>query len=196
MNAFNEANNALVWRESTRTVNKWFTQIDAVSQDESVDLLRDLTRATLLIIGSAGFGRHAPWVEDSSSLSHKVNLSSAVEEATAQLIPRILIPKFIWNAITRNNVYIPFFKPVVDKVQDALEVLRGHMAEIISEARSRLINDEKDNENGAALLRNLVEANMMTFEQGNSEGGYKSLTDEELYSNMFVSLITSFAHAT
>ncbi|EKM76767.1 hypothetical protein AGABI1DRAFT_131058 [Agaricus bisporus var. burnettii JB137-S8] len=185
MNAFNEANNALVWRESTRTVNKWFTQIDAVPLDESIDLLRDLTRATLLIIGSAGFGRHAPWVEDSSSLSHKVNLSSAVEEATAQLLPRILIPKFIWNAITQNNVYIPFFKPVVDKAQDALEVLRGHMAEIISEARSRLINDEKDNEDGAALLKNLVEANMMTFEQGN-EGGYKSLTDEELYSNMFM----------
>jgi hypothetical protein len=186
MSAFNEANNALVWRESIRTVNKWFTQIDNLPLDQSVDLLRDLTRATLLVIGSAGFGRQGPWVEDTSLLNHKVTLSSAVTEAVSQLIPRSMVPKSVWNAVTEKNMYIPFIGPTIKKAQDAFEVLRGHMVELTSEARNGLINAEKGNGNSAALLKNLVQANMETYDQGN-EGGYKSLTDEELFSNMFVS---------
>lgn len=200
-NAFNEANNAFVWRESTRIINEWFATIDSAASHSpavEIDLLRDLTRATLLIISSAGFGRRSPWVEDanqSKAIGHKANLSSAVIEAVSQIFPRILTPKPIWNAVTQHNVYIPLIGSMVSRARDAFDVLKDHMLEIASEARDRFgINRPKNSDeeadtsaHGAALLKNLVEANM-TFEKG-GEGGYRSLTDGELFSNMFVSRI-------
>ncbi len=69
------------------------------------------------------------------------------------------------------------------------------MLEIASQAKDRFdasyqsgIEDDNGGVHGAALLRNLVRANM-TFEKSEGETGHKSLTDGELFSNMFVSTL-------
>ncbi|KAF9443653.1 cytochrome P450 [Macrolepiota fuliginosa MF-IS2] len=199
--AFNEANNAFVWRETTRIVNEWFSEIDAATTftvdgpTVEIDLLRDLTRATLLVIGSAGFGRRSTWLEDVNSTpppGHKVPFSLAVAEAIGQLFPRILAPKPIWNAVTEKDVHVPLIGPILLKAKDAFENLRRHMLEVVSQARDQYgINQHKaveDESGGAALLKNMVEANM-TFEKREGEVGHRSMTDGELFSNMFVFLL-------
>lgn len=208
--AFNEANNAFVWREATRIVNEWFAEIDASAQSTSasnqptaeIDLLRDLTRATLLVIASAGFGRRSTWLEDASSIpppGHKVPFSPAMIDAINGLFPRILTPRPIWNAVTERGVYVPLLGPFLLKAKDAFENLKGHMLEVVSQARDqygvnrqKAVGDESDGSvHGAALLRNLVGANM-TFGKDESEAEYKSMTDAELFSNMFVSRCVPF----
>jgi len=200
--AFNEANQAFVWRETIRIVNEWFSEIDAAATPtpgqqptSQVDLLRDMIRATLLVIASAGFGRRSTWLEDTKSTpppGHKVAFNYAVISAIEQIFPRYLTPKFIWKAVTERGIYVPLIGPVVLKATEAFENLRGHMLEIALQARDRFkqngIEDENDSVHGAALLRNLVRANM-TFEKNEGETGQKSLTDEELFSNMFVSCL-------
>ncbi|KAJ3571796.1 hypothetical protein NP233_g3521 [Leucocoprinus birnbaumii] len=199
-NAFNEANNAFVWQETLRIVNEWFIEIDKAATFAEpkgpvtrVDLLRDLTRATLLIIASGGFGRRSTWTGESSTVpppGHRVHLSSAITGACDQLFPRILTPKPIWDAVVERGMYIPFVGPIVLKARDAFEELEGHMMEVVSQARDRFgLGRPKDEASdgsvqGAALLKNMVEANM-TFEKG-SEVGERSLTDGELFSNMFL----------
>ncbi len=76
---------------------------------------------------------------------------------------------------------------MVLRASDAFDNLKAHMLEVVSQARDRfglcIQSGTDDGNNGAGLLRNMVGANM-TFE---GEAGYKSLTDGELLSNMFVS---------
>ncbi|KXN84067.1 Putative cytochrome P450 CYP13A1 [Leucoagaricus sp. SymC.cos] len=199
--AFNEANNAFVWRETLRIVNEWFAEIDkaATTTDSSqpttnVDLLRDLTHAALLVIASAGFGRRSTWLEESNTVpppGHRIHLSPAITNAISALFPRILTPKPIWNAATEKGMYIPLLGPMLVKARDAFKDLRGHMTEVVSQARDRFgvghqkgTEEADDGVHGAALLKNLVEANM-TFEKGD-DAGHRTMTDGELFSNMFV----------
>ncbi len=62
-----------------------------------------------------------------------------------------------------------------------------HMLEVVSSARAWILDNKgatKDGKMDAALLRNLVEANL-------AEGSdYRGLTDDELLSNTFVRIIT------
>lgn len=192
--AFNEANNAFVWRETLRIVHEWFSEIDKAAAPTDpitdVDLLRDLTRAALLVIAAAGFGRRSAWTGESNSTpppGHRVHLSPAITNACDQLIPRILTPRPIWNAVVERGVYIPILGPFLLKARDAFDDLQAHMMEVVSLARDRFgLGRQKEVEEaqGAALLRNLVAANM-SFEKGD-EDGHRSFTDEELFSNMFV----------
>lgn len=196
--AFNEANNAFVWQETIRIVNEWFTEIDkAASSSDSegsstnMDLCRDLTRATLLIIASAGFGRRSTWTGESSSIpspGRKVPLSQAITDAVDQIFLRILTPKPLWKAVTENGIPMPLLGRMLLRARDAFDELQGHMMELVSQARDTFglsIRKEEDGIQGAALLKNMVQANM-TFEK-DDKVGHRNLTDGELLSNMFVS---------
>ncbi|KIM91676.1 hypothetical protein PILCRDRAFT_58279, partial [Piloderma croceum F 1598] len=63
--------------------------------------------------------------------------------------------------------------------------LRSHIVELVSHMRADVASGKKSEETGlkAALLRNLVEANMT------QDDDYKSLTDDELLSNIFTFLL-------
>ncbi|KAJ7204839.1 hypothetical protein GGX14DRAFT_336175, partial [Mycena pura] len=66
--AFNEAGNALVWKETVRIVNEWFAELDTRAQAVGgacapFTINAQQALATLLIISSAGFGRCASWNE-------------------------------------------------------------------------------------------------------------------------------------
>ena len=197
--AFNEANTAFVWQETIRIVNEWFVEIDneATSSNDAegsattnVDLCRDLTRATLLVIASAGFGRRSTWTEENSSVplpGHKVHLSRAITDAVDLIQPRGLTPKCLWKAVVEDGVYVPLLERPLLKMRDAFEEFRGQMTELVSQARDTFGLGTKIDDHhvqGAALLKNMVQANM-TFEK-DEQVGHRSLTDEEVLSNMFV----------
>ena len=61
------------------------------------------------------------------------------------------------------------------------------MLDLVASARAEITSGERSGDSGAALLRNLVEANM------NQDGDSKKLTEGELLSNIFVSMQLIFA---
>jgi len=196
--AFNETNNAFVWLETIRIVNEWFIEIDkAASSSDSeglstnVDLCLDLTRVTLLVIGSAGFGRRSTWAEENDSiLPHgcKVHLSQAIMDVVGVVFFRALIPRFLWKAVAVEGMYVPYIGDFLLRVRDALDEFQRHMTELVSQARDTFglkTRKEDSDVQGSALLKNMVQANM-TFEK-DEQVGHRNLTDEELLSNMFVS---------
>ncbi|KAG6820265.1 hypothetical protein H0H93_003095 [Arthromyces matolae] len=185
--AFNEANNAFVWRETIRVVEEWFTEIDAgksVALDEySVDLLKDLTQVALLIIASAGFGRRASYKEDSKEeppAGHQMAFRPALTSTIHHVITKAITPTFLWNLSDR--FHIPFITPLLTECRTSFAALGSHMHEVIASARD-LIATGKEATMDSALLRNLVQANMV------SESAEKHLTDDELLSNTFTFLL-------
>ncbi|KAL0959590.1 hypothetical protein HGRIS_011299 [Hohenbuehelia grisea] len=186
--AFNEANNAYVWTETIRIVNQWFDQIDSNAKEETtggalVNLVTDLTQITLLVISSAGFGRKTSLSEDSKTEpppGHTVAFRPAVLSAIDHLFVKILTPNWIYDL--SEFIFIPFMSKALKDTRESFDALRRHMLDVISQARAWVASGKVEKMD-AALLRNLVEANM------SQESDYKSLTDEELLSNTFTFLL-------
>ncbi|KAF9467844.1 cytochrome P450 [Collybia nuda] len=184
--AFNEANNALVWRETIRLLDEWFAKLDLIQEKShvpiSVNLLKDLTQITLLVVSSAGFGRCASLRDDSDTEpppGHKLAFRPAVASTMSHLIPKVLTPDWIYDL--SDKIYIPFLTPMLSDTREGFEALRLHMVEIVSQARAWIAGG-KTAVMDAALLRNLVEASMV-------EDGNRHLTDDELLSDTFSFLL-------
>ena len=91
----------------------------------------------------------------------------------------MLTPKRLLETLIKSHV--PFLSPLFQGIAVAFEDLKSHMLDMVSEARAWAITGGSGRSN-AALLRNLVEANLK------QEGDTKGLSDEELLSNVFVSV--------
>ncbi|KAK0495923.1 cytochrome P450 [Armillaria luteobubalina] len=204
--AFNEANNAFVWSESMHIATEWFADIDnrmsGTARECNVDLLKDLTQVdpefvnvisnpdpflqfTLLVISTAGFGRRVSWSEDAAAVpppGHKIAFRPALTSAISHLIPKVLTPDFIYEF--SNWMHLPFVSPALKETRESFEALKFHMLDVISLARAWVASG-KAADMDAALLRNLVEANM--FEE--ADFNYKRLTDDELLSNTLTFLL-------
>ncbi|KAG6919795.1 hypothetical protein DXG01_000295 [Tephrocybe rancida] len=183
--AFNETNNAFVWRETIRVVDEWFAEIDNAEPTSTgeipVDLLTDLTQVALLVIASAGFGRRVSFKEDLNTdppPGHKLAFRPAVTATLHHVITKAVIPKFIWNLSDR--VYLPLITPLLTDCRESFAELGFHMHEVIASARD-LIASGKTATMDAALLRNLVQANMGDDVADTN----KHLTDDDLLSNTF-----------
>ncbi|KAF5379088.1 hypothetical protein D9615_005915 [Tricholomella constricta] len=172
--AFNKTNNAFVWRETNHAVAEWFTQIGEAKPDSQggvfVDLLKDLTQVTLLVISSA---------------DHKIAFRPAVTATLHHVITKAVTPTWLSNLSDR--LYLPLITPLLNEARGSFDALRLHMLEVISLARAWIAGGKASNMD-AALLRNLVEANMSHNDNG------KHLTDDELLSNTFVSIRVSSQH--
>ncbi|KAH7887015.1 cytochrome P450 [Phlebopus sp. FC_14] len=189
MPAFSEANVAMVWQETLRIVNQWFEQLDNQAssskiKDLTVDLTAPMAQATLLIISGAGFGRRVSWVTDSSAeppSGCQLTFRSAVMTAVQNVLSRALIPS--WFTTLSAFVKVPYVSSHALETQLAFEDLQRHMLEIVSSARSDVASNKPRGDSDAALLRNLVVANM------SQDGDYKRLSDGELLSNIFAFLL-------
>jgi hypothetical protein len=104
-------------------------------------------------------------------------MRSALHMTLDGLIARNLIPK--WFRKLSQKIYIPFFSMYLGKIELAIHELRLHSLELVSAARE-WVGGEKASNIDAALLRNLVEANMA------QDGDSRRLTEGELLSNIFV----------
>jgi hypothetical protein len=96
-----------------------------------------------------------------------------------RLFTKILTPN--WIDHLSKVIYIPIVTPVMKETREAFASLHSHMLEVVSQARAQFA-DGKGSSLDAALLRNLVHANM-----NQEEGSSKHLSDDELLSNTFVS---------
>ncbi|KAG6852722.1 hypothetical protein C0991_009566, partial [Blastosporella zonata] len=182
-------NNAFVWRETTRVVDEWFTEIDNANPtapgETSVDLLTDLTQVALLVIASAGFGRRVSYKEDLNTdppPGHKLAFRPAVTSTLHHVLTKAVMPKFLWNL--SKHVYLPLITPLLTECRESFASLELHMHEVIASARD-LIATGKAETMDSALLRNLVQANMLNDDSDTS----KHLTDDDLLSNTFTFLL-------
>ncbi|TFK72438.1 cytochrome P450 [Pluteus cervinus] len=184
--AFNEANTAFVWKEATRIVNEWFSELENLDNNQDdVDLSIEMVKITLLILSSAGFGRRSSWTEEAQSdppTGHRMAFRPALLGAVHNIYTKIIAPE--WLYALSENFYLPGITPTLRDTKQSFTSLREHMLEIIATERTR-VGGGSDVAPGTALLRNMVEANMI------QEDGYaqKRLTDEELLSNTFTFLI-------
>ncbi|THU87883.1 cytochrome P450 [Dendrothele bispora CBS 962.96] len=190
--AFNEANNALVWRHSTRVVEEWFEVLNQQMENDGsvkVDLLKDCTELTLLIFSSAAFGKHNAWSDHSGDNSgHRISFRPAATSAVQNLVPKVLTPD--WLVALAEYRFLPLPK-IIKEASDSFMFLRLHMLDIISSARDWVASgNEDDNSMDAALLQNLVKANLAQLEQEESKELMKRrLTDQEVLSNAFMFLL-------
>ncbi|KAK7452128.1 hypothetical protein VKT23_012234 [Stygiomarasmius scandens] len=187
--AFNEANNTLVWQHATRVVSEWSEVLHGEMQGRKsveVDLLKDCTELTLLIFSSAAFGKHNSWSDHSGDDSgHRIPFRVAVTNAVNNLVPKVLTPNWLFTLAE----YLPLPK-IIKETGDSFGFLRLHMLDIINAARDWVASGRDDNSLDAALLQNLVRANLAQMEQEETkELTKRRLTDEEVLSNAFMFLL-------
>ncbi|KAL5522863.1 hypothetical protein ACEPAG_8881 [Sanghuangporus baumii] len=184
--AFNEANYSLAWSETIRVVHEWFVELDqdsAILSGKLVDVRAAMARATLLIIAAAGFGKHASWTEFSSdcripsSKDETMPFHVAIALTMEKLFVKVLTPDFAYSLPFR----IPWLSEQLEEARSAFASLKAHMEDLVSAAR----HGETER---ADLLRKLVEANDAT-RTADGAGAKGTLTDDELFSNIFVSLL-------
>jgi len=190
--SFNEANVALVWTETVRVVNEWLAQLDDSSngRDADVDLVPTMIQTTLLILSSAGFGRRVSWDEDSNASppsTCKLPFRTAVRYAVENVYVYILTPA--WFARLAPILPIPYLSKRIREMNDGYADMRRHMMDLVVRARQEIVENEGKSEvtgkgpGGAAILRNLVEANLAL------DSEHRRLTDDELFSNIFSFLL-------
>jgi hypothetical protein len=109
-------------------------------------------------------------------------MRSALHITLDGLIVRVLIPKWIQKFSQR--IHTPFLSAYLGKVELAIHELKLHFLELVSAAREWVVGEKASNID-AALVRNLVEANMA------QDGDSRRLTEGELLSDIFVGSSTS-----
>ncbi|KAJ7204837.1 cytochrome P450 [Mycena pura] len=203
--AFNEAGNAFVWKETVRIVNEWFAELDTRAQAVggarapfTINAQQALVQATFLVISSAGFGRCASWNEDQAAMpppGHALAFPTAMAAALTNLHNKVLIPSWLYALCAR--VGIPIVGRIVRETQAAYDALRAHMLELVALSRAWVVTGKVTGDLDAVLLRNLVKANMAVLDSEETDSTQaqahareiKSLTEDELFSNMFTFLL-------
>jgi hypothetical protein len=104
-------------------------------------------------------------------------VTSALHLTLDGLFVHIITPKFLHEWV--ECLHIPYWSSQLKATNGAMRELKLHLLEILSSARTWLLGDQTT-QSDAALMRNLIEANTA------QEGDAKSLTDDELLSDVFV----------
>jgi hypothetical protein len=123
------------------------------------------------------------WASDTFSpppTGHALTFRGSVISTLDNIYTKILTPT--WLISLSSVLPVPYISRKLRETETAFAELRSHIVELVNHMRADVASGGKSEETGlkAALLRNLVEANMM------QDDDYKSLTDDELLSNIFV----------
>ncbi|KAF8348726.1 cytochrome P450 [Amanita rubescens] len=203
--AFNEANNSHVWAETCRIINQWFITVDS-EPEQPINCLSVFMQITFLVIASAGFGARidfndsldltgAPVIDNEytpGSAKPMYTFGSSLTTAVRGIGIRALTPLFAYPIA--KYIRIPFISRMLEETTIGFGSLRTHMEDIISNARDELLSEhaekyceprtdlDRNNDAGAALLKNLVRSNAKEF-------GSDMLTDDEIVSDTFVFLL-------
>ncbi|KAG9309956.1 cytochrome P450 [Chiua virens] len=167
---YSKANIALVWSETLQVMTEWFEELDAVGSDTTMDLVLPLTRATLCVIVTAGFGKRMSWNAD------------AMEELPPALKLTFRAAVLGWFYQLSSLIRVPYLSSRALFTRLAFDDLRSHMVDLVASARADIMSGGPA-ASRTSLLRNLVEANM------NQDGDSKRLTEGELFSNIFAFLL-------
>jgi hypothetical protein len=140
----------------------------------------------LLVLTSAAFGRGETQEHKPSSTDSKYHFT--FEESLQVVIENILFRYLMPSFVPKLDAYIPIpkFSKRVRDCETGFKELGLHTLDMISATRNAIAAGQMATGANAALLRNLVEANMK------QEGDHKSLTDQELLADCFVRLLFLF----
>ncbi|KZO90319.1 cytochrome P450 [Calocera viscosa TUFC12733] len=196
--AFGEGNNMLVWRESMRVVREWFAAFEAQGGKELggkvVDAHDVMTELALLIITSAGFGRHIPLSSaqppTASSKHSSQDLSTIPPGFKLPFVPALLTAVSGMNLQSLMTKY-PLLKSLpVEAFQgtklayaELREYLRGMVEETRAEMRAEGEGQRASGGEEADLFKLLIRANE------DEEGLGQKLSDDELLSTTYVFLL-------
>jgi hypothetical protein len=159
-------------------------------------------KIAFLVIVSAGFGRRidfndsldltgAPVIDSEytpGSAKPMYTFGSSLTTAVRGVMIRGLTPLFAYPIA--KYICIPLISRMLEETTIGFGSLRTHMQDIISNARVELIDEHaekecepraRNNDAGAALLKNLAQSN------AEEEFGNDRLTDDEIMSDTFVS---------
>ncbi|KAG9309961.1 cytochrome P450 [Chiua virens] len=185
MSAFNEANVALVWSEALRVMTEWFGELDAAGPDSDItlDLVHPMTTATFCVIVAASFGIRIPWSTDSAEElgpGRKLTFRSALFGSVENVLFKALIPEWFYKL--SSLVKVPYLSSRALFTRVAFDDIRAHMGDLVASARADIVSGKHIGDSRAALLRNLVEANM------DQDVDLNRLTEEELFADIFILL--------
>ncbi|KAI5475887.1 hypothetical protein MNV49_000720, partial [Pseudohyphozyma bogoriensis] len=94
---FTEANNKIVWNETIRICDLWFTQMDDSGKDtfDEVDVTEKCMLLALMVISSAGFGVTIPWdtAQEVVPRGHEMTFTAALRGVIDQFLTKIITPK-------------------------------------------------------------------------------------------------------
>ncbi|PFH49572.1 hypothetical protein AMATHDRAFT_194702 [Amanita thiersii Skay4041] len=179
--------------------------------EQSTDVLAIFKQIAFLVIASAGFGakmnfnldmdiEKTPQIDRLATTNSEVPvLSFGVSLTTSmkRFFVRLFAPALMYPIAKR--IEIPMISRVLEETTVGFSSLKWHMQSVISDARDAYLKepvhgidnvrkqglvDAPTKDASAALLRNLVQANM-----AEEAGSNRRLTDDELTSNTFVFLL-------
>ncbi|EJD41255.1 cytochrome P450 [Auricularia subglabra TFB-10046 SS5] len=171
--SFGERNNALLWTETVRILDDWFSPWDAPIAGGGrtvTNITEDLRDLTLFVIASAGFGlQFSRTTMGESRAGYTMPFGEALFTAIDTMLTRVIAPRFLYALPIKG----------LKKSDVAYTELQSYIKQMIAEARTKGKGiGDGDSSEAADLFRRLVEAN-------DAEDGAR-LTDNELLSNIYV----------
>ncbi|KAL0569720.1 hypothetical protein V5O48_012235 [Marasmius crinis-equi] len=187
---FNEANNALVWHQTSQIVEEWSRAIDASTKDGSYEMnaFEELKQLTLRTFMSTTFGMRSRWDHVETDINETSDITSIFATTERYIIPKVLLPEWAYRLF--EAVHVPLVSPWLSMTKKVFDYLNQQLIETISSSRADLLEAQtKDAESmDGVLLRSLISANMAV--EGDDIGSSnRGLTDEELMSNLFILLL-------
>jgi len=167
--AFSERNNKLVWDETIRIMNDLFDNVWGDRSEIVVDHCVDITLPiALFVIGVAGFGRRVTWTSDLViPPDHQMTFKDALHILSTNLVLKIILPNWAMRLTKHTR-----------KIDLAFTELKQYILEMV-EARRNADKGEQRYD----LFSGLLDAAQ------NELDSEATLSDEELFGNMFIFLL-------
>ncbi len=172
---FNERNSNLVWRESTsQTEDMLRSWMSSGSERGITSTATDALTLALHVLTAAGFGKSYPFAGGLTKPSegHSMAYKDALE----------LILKNIMVAIVVSAIKLPawMLPRKMFRVSEAIADFKIYMTEMVEEERRSMRNGEGDKDNLMSVLVRAAESSKA------DKKGRNSLTDDEIYGNLFI----------
>jgi cytochrome P450 len=173
---FNEKNSALVWMESLGQAKDMVAEWEEKGKYDGTAMARDTMKLALHVLSGAGFGK--------SYKFDAVGMTSAPEghtmsyrDALGSILKDMLIPIIAWK-VNAPSYLLPKF---IRDMKVTMAEFKKYMVEMVEEERALIKADRPDQKEN--LMSVLVRANEYSASEGK---GRVSLTDEEIYGNLFI----------
>lgn len=172
---FNERNSNLVWRESiTQAGDMLRSWISASSAGGISSTDSDTMTLALHVLTAAGFGKSYPF---SGGLTKPAEGHSMTYKDALKIILRNLLITIIMSSAKLPSWLLT--RKVLD-VSEAITNFKSYMAEMVEEERTSIAKGEADKDNLMSVLVRAAELSKA------DEKGRNSLTDDEIFGNLFI----------
>lgn len=168
---FNERNSSLVWQESLSQVKGMLDAWIECGAQGVRTTSNDTMKLALHVLTGAGFGQTYDYKVGLTKLpeGHTMSYRDALAAVLSDIMTAVLVTK-----LPISLSFLPAFK----RMEHAMDEFRRYMAEMVDQERNASRPSSRDN-----LMSALVRAADTSKSGGSAR---ESLTDEELYGNLFI----------